>query len=214
LIDSIRLELALSMQEAKPTYAPVGEILRDLGYLSRDKLRDVIKKYGKQILLGELLVKMGVISGDQLEIALRIQKRSPKRLGRVLVEKGFVTKSRLADAICFQLGIESADATMCLADGSLVAKVNKAFLKSRRVMPLKYNKTTNTVTLLMVDPTDKKAVAELESIFHASIEPVMLRGGWMEYLIDGILDVWHISGWRKIGVTRTKETPRRLRIVR
>ena len=202
------------MQEAKSNYAPVGEILRDLGYLSRDKLQDVIKKYGKQILLGELLVKMGVISGEQLETALRIQNRSSKRLGRILVEKGFVTKSRLADAICLQLGIESADAAGCQADKDLIAKVNKAFLKSRKVMPLKYDKTTNTITLLMADPTDKEAVAELGSIFHASVEPVMLRGGWIEYLIDGILDVWHISGWRKIGVTKTGDKTKRLSVVR
>jgi type IV pilus assembly protein PilB len=190
LITEQQLEQALTEQARQSAYKPLGEILKELGFISRRDLQNVLARYRKQIPLGELLLKLGVISREQLDEALALQKQSKQRLGLVLMEKGFVKKSRLAEAIALQLGISSATLAECQADASLLEKVNAAFLKTRRVMPLKYDKESNTVALLMEDPTDREVLTDLEKIFRATIEPVMLSDGWIEALLQDALDVW------------------------
>jgi hypothetical protein len=193
VIDDDKLQQALSLQAKKTDYRPLGDILRQLGFITPRKLRDMLLRYKKQIPLGQLLVKMNVITNEQLREAMVLQGRSSSKLGSILVEKGFVKKTLLAEALCIQLGVACADAIECQSDRKLLDKVNVAFLRSRKVMPLQYDKQTNTVVLLMEDPTDQEALADLEKIFKATVEPVMLRDGWVECLLDDFLDVWHSS---------------------
>ena len=188
-IDGRQLEQALTIQAQHATYRPLGEILREPGFVSRRTLHDVLFKYRKQIPLGELLVKMGVIFDYQLLQALKAQEHSTKKLGQILVEKGFVTQSYLAYAISMQLGISRIDPGTALGDKALLGKVNTTFLQSKRVIPLRYNKDNHVLTVLMEDPTDKETIMDLEKIFKADVEPVMLRAGTIGDLLNGLLDI-------------------------
>jgi hypothetical protein len=193
LIDEKQLEQALAVQAQQSTYKPLGEILKELGFVSRNKLHDVITKYRKQIPLGGLLVKMGVISEFQLMQALLAREQGSKKLGQILAEKGLVTRSRLADALCVQLGISGVDKASVIPDKELLENVNSAFLRRRRVVPLKYDKDRRVLTVLLEDPTDKETIADLEKLFKANVEPVILRTGTIDHVLDEILDMWHAS---------------------
>ncbi len=190
VIDEAQLEQGLNIQAEQKAYKPLGEILRELGFVSRSKLRDVILKYQKQILLGELLVKMGVISESQLTRALYLQKHNSKKLGQILAENGLVTRSGLAEALCVQLCVSGIDKSSVVPDKNLFSSVNVPFLRRRRVMPLKYDKAAGVLTALVEDPTDKEAIADLGKIFKAEVEPVVLRSGNIEHLLDELLDMW------------------------
>ena len=61
--------------------------------------------------LGDLLVSSGVITQEQLEEALKIQKESHQRLGDVLIQNSFITERNLIDALQIQLGVEFVDLT-------------------------------------------------------------------------------------------------------
>src|SRR5208283_494596 len=135
VIDRTQLEQALATQAQEATYKPLGEVLRMLGFVTRRALHDVLLKYRKQILLGELLVKMGIISDGQLTQALEAQAGGTKKLGQILTEMGFVTRSRLADALCIQLGISGMELGESLPDSELLGKVSITFLRRKRVMP-------------------------------------------------------------------------------
>jgi type IV pilus assembly protein PilB len=193
LIDENQLQQALALQEQQATYRPLGEVLKELGFISRRKLQDVLLKYRKQIPLGELLIKMGVISEFQLMQALLARERGSKKLGQILAEKGYVTRSRLVDAICVQLGISGIDEKSATPDKKLLENVNATFLRKRRAVPLKYDKERRVVTVLLEDPTDKETMADLEKIFRAEVEPVMLKAGNIDHVLDEIFDMWHRS---------------------
>ena len=49
--------------------------------------------------MGELLTSAGVITEEQLQEAIRIQKKEKKRLGAILVSHGFITERQLLDAL-------------------------------------------------------------------------------------------------------------------
>ena len=61
--------------------------------------------------LGDLLLSSGVISHEQLERALELQKESKERLGDVLVQSGIITEQQLIEALKIQLGVEFVDLT-------------------------------------------------------------------------------------------------------
>jgi type IV pilus assembly protein PilB len=193
LINERQIEQALTVQAQESIYKPLGEILRELGFISRRKLHDVLLRYQKQIQLGEILVKMGIISDYQLMQALSRQEQTSKKLGQLLAEENFVTRSNLVGAICVQLGISGIDEKSVVPDKDLLDTVNVAFLRKRRVMPLKYDKNSRILTVLMEDPTDRETIADLEKLFKADVEPVMLRTGAVDNLLDELFDMWHLS---------------------
>src|SRR5438270_11817909 len=59
--------------------------------------------------LGTLLLRVGAIDPEQLEIALTEKERSPRRLGEILVEWGWVPSVALARALAEQYGIPVLD---------------------------------------------------------------------------------------------------------
>src|SRR4030067_3448578 len=59
----------------------------------------------EKIRLGDLLVQQQLISQDQLQFALEQQKRSGRKLGRVLVDNAFVTEETISEALARQLNI-------------------------------------------------------------------------------------------------------------
>ncbi len=58
-----------------------------------------LKKGKADYLLGKLLVRIGAITEEELEIALEIQKNTMKRLGQILIEKNFISPEDLKDAL-------------------------------------------------------------------------------------------------------------------
>src|SRR3990172_4297844 len=58
-----------------------------------------------KIRLGEILRQEKLLSEDQLNAALEEQKRTGRKLGRVLIDKGFVTEEQIAEALALQLKI-------------------------------------------------------------------------------------------------------------
>jgi len=53
----------------------------------------------EKIRLGDLLLQMKLISEDQLAYALEQQKRVDLKLGRILVDKGFVTEENISESL-------------------------------------------------------------------------------------------------------------------
>ena len=100
------------------------------------------KPKGKGYLrLGDLLISAGLITQEQLEEGLRLQKGTGKRLGTVLQENGFITESELIEALQMQLGIEFIDLSKVTIPTELVQTVPKAIAKQYQVVPVRLSST-------------------------------------------------------------------------
>jgi type IV pilus assembly protein PilB len=192
IITAGQLQDALTEQEHQAMYKPLGEILRELGFITRRQLRNALLRYQKQIPLGDLLVKMGLISHIQLGHALAMQKAENKKLGRILVERGFIEWNSVLDGICLQHGIQGMHLAP-IADNDLLKNVNISFLQTRRVLPLSYDRDRKVLLVLMEDPADTETISDLEKVFKMEVEPIMLRTGASARLFEGLLDVWYLS---------------------
>jgi len=65
----------------------------------------------KRVRIGDLLVEHKIISEAQLQAALADQKKSGRKLGRVLIENGFVKEDMLLELLSRQLAIPFIDLT-------------------------------------------------------------------------------------------------------
>ncbi|KAG1649562.1 Type 4 fimbrial assembly protein PilB [Nymphon striatum] len=84
----------------------------------------------RKLRLGELMVQQGLISQDQLRIALIEQEQNDIPLGRQLVRLGFVSETMVRDLVAHTIGQESIDLTAVVADGDALKMVPEDF--SRR----------------------------------------------------------------------------------
>ena len=192
-LDERQLEQALTVQREQTTYKPLGEICKELGFISGQVLRDILFRYRKQLLLGELLHKMGVVSEDELNEALQEQKKSGEKLGQILVKKGILTSSALIDTVCIQLGITKIHPKKDMIDRDLLNTANDSYFRKKRVVPLRLDKEKRILMVVMEDPTDSETIGDLQKMFNAAIEPAICPSGETELLLKEIFDVWFDS---------------------
>ena len=124
--------------------------------------------------LGDLLLDEGLITGEQLEKALKLAKETGKRIGETLVENGIVTERDIMNALSHQLGIEIVSLIGVEISKELLGLVDASILRKNRMVPIDfYNGNVNVVRLAMADPMDMEAVDDFMMITNLQVEPVL-----------------------------------------
>jgi len=154
----------------------------------------------KALRIGEILVKQGVTTHDQIEIALTEQKKSNELLGKILVRLGFATESIIRDVIGGAIGQESVDLKRAIPDSDAISLISKDMARQLRILPLTYERNTKQLTIAMTDTfnvvlTDKISVhvgQDVEIIpllaGEAEIEEAIDLFYGFELSVDGILN--------------------------
>ncbi len=110
--------------------------------------------------LGELLVEMGIITEDQVQTALKVQKKDGGLLGAVLIKLQFVSESDIAIALAKQDAIPYLPAQHCDIAAAVLALVDPLFALKHQCIPI--DKIENVLLVLTADPTQYSIVEELE----------------------------------------------------
>ncbi len=122
----------------------------------------------EKIRLGDVLVAQKAISQDQLKVALEQQKKSGRRLGRVLVEQGFVNDEQICEAISRQLNIQYVNLKFYNLNQDTVRRLPEA--QARRFRAIVLEDRRANVLVGMADPTDLFAYDELGRILQKDVE--------------------------------------------
>ena len=136
----------------------------------------------KRVRIGDLLVNNKIISESQLEDALTEQKKSGRKLGRVLVENGFVDEDRLLVLLSEQLDIPYVDLSRFELDPELVARLPETHARRYRAIVLR--ETATGLLVGMGDPTDIFAFDELLRILKTSVEIACVKESHLLRNID------------------------------
>jgi type IV pilus assembly protein PilB len=121
--------------------------------------------------LGVLLIEVGLITQDQLEKALHIQKKMGKRLGRVLIELEYITEESLIEVLEFQLGVPHVDLERLTIDPAIAGVISEAIAKRHQVIPIRREGTK--LVLAMADPTNIFAIDDIHLATGLQIEIVI-----------------------------------------
>ncbi|CAN5444931.1 GspE/PulE family protein [soil metagenome] len=136
--------------------------------------------------LGKLLIQKGVISEDQLRIALTEQKRSSDPLGKLLIALGFVTEATVREALSENLNQQSTDLTSIIADSNAIKLIPKDVAKRYRVFPMVYDKVHRTLMLAMSDTANIVALDQISAMLgkDTTITPMLAGDSEITKAID------------------------------
>lgn len=138
----------------------------------------------KKIRIGDLLVEHGVITGAQLEEALGAQKTSGQKLGRILIDNGYVTEEALLDLLSTQLNIPFIDLVHYKFEPEVVKLIPEIHARRFRAIALKDQ--GDSLLVGMSDPTNIFAYDELSRLLSKPIEMAVVRESDLLQTIDSI----------------------------
>ena len=136
--------------------------------------------------LGQVLIAKGILSEDQLRIALLEQMKSNQPVGKLLVSLGFVSEATLRDALSESLGKQSVDLANAIIDPSALHLVPRELAKRHHLLPLDYDAEHHRLTVAISDINDIVALDRVRSLAHDEIEIDTLLAGETE--IDRAID--------------------------
>ncbi len=149
--------------------------------------------------IGDLLVQHGVVSPDQLRIALTEQKRRREHLGKIVVRLGFATESVIRDVVGGALGQRSVDLSRTVVDAEAIRRVPKDIARRYKLLPLIFEPLNSRLTVAMADVFNVVALDQVAASLGGNIEVVPLLAGeaeieksidqfyGVELSVDGIL---------------------------
>jgi type II secretory ATPase GspE/PulE/Tfp pilus assembly ATPase PilB-like protein len=140
----------------------------------------------RKLRLGELMIQQGLISQDQLRIALVEQEQNNIPLGRQLVRLGFVSETMVRDLVAHTIGQESIDLTTVVADVDALSMVPEDFSRRYHLLPVAYEDATKTMIVAMADMFNVVALDQLRAMLGGQVQlkPVLAAEAQLEEHID------------------------------
>ena len=136
--------------------------------------------------LGQVLIAKGILSEDQLRIALLEQMKSNQPVGKLLVSLGFVSEATLRDALSESLGKQSIDLSNAIIDPSALKLVPRDLAKRHHLLPLDYDAEHQRLTVALSDINDIVALDKIRALTDDAVEIDSLLAGETE--IDRAID--------------------------
>jgi type IV pilus assembly protein PilB len=132
--------------------------------------------------LGDILIREGLITRDQLGAALAEQKSSGHRLGYVLVKLGLIQELEITKVLARQYRMPAVDLTRFEVDPKMLKMVPADFALKHVVLPLK--REGRTLTVAMADPTQTGVLDDLKFITRYDLFPVIAGEYTLRNLIE------------------------------
>ncbi|NJD24954.1 MAG: secretion system protein E [Betaproteobacteria bacterium] len=139
--------------------------------------------------LGQVLVAKGILSEDQLRIALLEQMKANQPVGKLLVSLGFVSEATLRDALSESLGRQSIDLSNAIVDPQALKFVPRDTAMRHHMLPLDYDEGSRRLTLAIADTRDIVGLDKVRAALPDDAEIEMLLSGESE--IDRAIDQYY-----------------------
>jgi type IV pilus assembly protein PilB len=121
--------------------------------------------------LGEVLIRQGKITKEQLAKALEIQKKEHRALGPVLLDLELVKEDQLQEAMSILLDLPFVRLSEYLVDPAVVSVIPEETARKFKAVPL--FKVENTLTVAMTDPSNLHAIDDLRFLTGSQVNPVV-----------------------------------------
>jgi MSHA biogenesis protein MshE len=145
---------------------------------------DASARRPERVRLGDLLLQQKLISQDQLKVALEVQTRSGRKLGKVLVESGYLSDEQIAEALARQLNLPYINLKYFNLNAASVRKLPEAQARRFRVVMLE--EQPDACLVGMADPTDLYAYDELARLLKQDLRLAVVSDGQLTQTIDRV----------------------------
>lgn len=143
--------------------------------------------------LGQILVDLGFISDDQLEMLLEEQDRQPgEKIGKVAEELGLVTDEQVVQALAEQMSMQVISLEEFEMSDELRDEVSETMAQLYRVIPVQ--REDDTLTVATCDPQNLTVQDELRTFLGLDIRTVVAT----EREVQKMLEKYYNAGGESV----------------
>jgi type IV pilus assembly protein PilB len=157
--------------------------------------------------IGELMLREGLISREDLDKALEQQKETGTRLGFALVTNGVISETDLTRILSRQYRVPAVDLSEVDIEAKILKLVPADFANKHLILPLR--RVGRTLTVAMANPTDLSVIDDLKFVTRFDVEAVVAGEYSLRKAIDkyyeiagdalgGLLEEWEEEDVEKV----------------
>ncbi|HEY5293235.1 MAG TPA: GspE/PulE family protein, partial [Burkholderiales bacterium] len=120
--------------------------------------------------IGQILISQGILTEDQLRIALLEQMKSKLPVGKLLVNLGFVSEATLRDALSEKLGLQSVDLSQIIIDSQAMKLVPRDFALRHHIFPVALDRERGMLIVALSDTNNLVALDQLRARLRGELE--------------------------------------------
>ncbi len=179
----------------------VGEVAEICGlsdyitFLDNDQPQETLESdevsLGPGARLGDILVARKLVSQEKIDQALKLQDRLGKRMGQIIIDKGWVGENDVLRALGEQLGVPFVRVRPGLFDPHTAALLDKNVARRLCVMPL--FRVRSTVYLATTKPQDMPIFEEVSESLQCVVRPVLARKEDIQKLLNESISIDDMS---------------------
>ncbi|MFG0248076.1 MAG: GspE/PulE family protein, partial [Phycisphaeraceae bacterium JB051] len=134
--------------------------------------------------IGRILVKLGKVTREQVQEGLQMQESRRLPIGQILVELGYVTDEDINQALAAQAGMETLDLESRDFPEEIVHVLPAETAQAYQVFPINYEEETNTLTVALKSADNFRAIDDLRMLMGYTVKPVIAEARQVENLIN------------------------------
>jgi MSHA biogenesis protein MshE len=138
----------------------------------------------EKIRLGEILVQQELLSADQLKLALDEQKRTGRKLGRILIDGGYLTEDQIGGALARQLQIPFINLKHFNIKPEVATRLPETL--ARRFRAIVLEDAGDFYRIGMADPTDLFAYDEIVRVLKRDIQLAVVSESLLLQTVDRV----------------------------
>ena len=142
----------------------------------------------ERIRLGDLLIQEALITSAQLDEALIEQKKTGRKLGRVFIDRQWVTEVQIAKAVARQLRAPFIDLASRTLRPEVAALLPETHARRLRALPIEDSGSSSggALRVAMADPTDLNAYDEVARLTRREIDLVVVAESQLLAALDRV----------------------------
>ena len=137
---------------------------------------------GPKKLIGEILLGKGLITQEQLDEALNVQKNTTEQIGRILTDLGHANERDVLRAHAEQLGIPFLELDQTSVDEDVAKAIPQSVVQRYNAVPIR--RSGNRLTVAMSDPSNVFALDDIRLITGYEIDPILATAEDISALLD------------------------------
>jgi len=134
--------------------------------------------------LGRILNKMGKVTRDQVQEALELQKKQRQPIGQLLVELGYISPDDLNLALAIQAGMEIIDLDDIDITHDVAHMITSEMAQAYHIIPTSYDAATKTLTVAMKSADNFRALDDLRLLMGYNVQAVVAPAAQVEKKIQ------------------------------
>lgn len=184
LEDSIAAAMSGSVGTTPPSHAELQPNSDGASVAALERHDEELAKGKQPIRIGDRLVELGIITQDQLNVALQEKRISGKMLGQVLVDLAFVSEEDISSFLAEKSGFEVFDAKTTLVEPEILKLIPLKDAERYQILPVSID--GDVATVAMADPQDVVALDVLRRLLGRGliINPLVANPSELSNAVD------------------------------